>query len=62
MKGLKGLREIHEIMEKIYEEEKGLSPSERIKRLKEESEKFMQERGLNLRRARPRELKSTTHI
>lgn len=62
MKGLKGLMEIHEIKEKVYEEERGLSPLERIKRLREESERFMQERGLNLRRARPRELKSTTHI
>lgn len=60
MKGLKGLKEIHEIMEKIYEEEEGLSSEERVKRLREESERFMQERKLVLRRARTRELKQTT--
>lgn len=59
MKGLKGLKEIHEIMEKIYEEEEGLSSEERVKRLREESERFMQERKLVLRRARTRELKQT---
>lgn len=59
MKGLKGLKEIHEIMEKIYEEEEGLSSEEKVKRLREESERFMQERKLVLRRVRARELKQT---
>ena len=31
MKRLKGLDEIHEVMEKIYEEEKSLTPEQRIK-------------------------------
>ncbi len=31
MKKLKGVKEVHEIMEKIYEEEKGLSTEERVK-------------------------------
>lgn len=59
MKGLRGLKEIHEIMEKIYDEEEGLSSEERVKRLREESERFMQERKLVLRRARTRGLKQT---
>lgn len=44
MKRLKGLDEIHEIMEKIYEEEKGLSTNQRVKKLRDESDKFMLER------------------
>lgn len=59
MKGLKGLKEIHEIMEKIYEEEKGLSAEQRVKKLREESDKFMLERKLSLKRAKPKELKHT---
>ena len=56
MKRLKGLDEIHEVMEKIYEEEKNLTPEQRIKKLREESEKFLLERQLNLKRAKPKEL------
>ena len=37
MKRLKGLDEIHEVMDKIYEEEKNLTPDQRIKKLREES-------------------------
>jgi hypothetical protein len=57
MKELKGLKEIHEIMEKIYEEEKGLSAEQRIKKIREESDKFMMERNLNLKRIKPKEVK-----
>ncbi|MEK6545552.1 MAG: hypothetical protein AAB257_06190 [Nitrospinota bacterium] len=57
MKTLKELKEIHEIMEKIYEEEKGLSAEQRVKKLREESDKFMLEWKLNLKRAKPKELK-----
>jgi hypothetical protein len=53
MKGLKGLKEIHEIMEKIYEEEKDLSPEQKVKKLKEESDKFIAERKLSLKRVKP---------
>ena len=56
MKRLKGLDEIHEVMEKIYEEEKNLTPEQMIKKLREESEKFLLERQLNLKRAKPKEL------
>ena len=49
MKEPKGLKEIHEIMEKIYEEEKLLSAGQRAKKIKEESDKFMMERKLSLK-------------
>ena len=57
MKKPKGLREIHEIMEKIYEEEKRLNAEQRVKKLREESEKFMLERKLSLKRVKLKELK-----
>lgn len=57
MKEPKGLKEIHEIMQKIYEEEKELSAEQRVKRIKEESDKFMTERKLDLKRVKPKELK-----
>lgn len=59
MKELKGLKEIHEIMEKIYEEEKGLSAEQRVKKLKEESDRFMLERKLSLKRVKTKEVKHT---
>lgn len=55
MKRLKGLDEIHEIMEKIYEDEKGLTPEQKIKKLREESEQFLLERNLMLKRVKPKE-------
>ncbi len=57
MKRLKGLDEIHELMEKIYEEEKKLIPEQRIKKLREESDRFLLERKLNLKRVKPKEVK-----
>ena len=57
MKESKKLKEIHGIMEKIYEEEKRLNAKQRVKKLREESEKFMLKRKLNLRRVKPKELK-----
>jgi len=57
MKRLKGLDEVHEIIEKIYDEEKDLTPEQRIKRLREESDKFLSERGLRLKRIKPKEIK-----
>jgi len=50
MKRLKGLDEIHEIIEKISDEEKGLTPEQRIKKLREEADRFLLERKLDLRR------------
>ncbi|HBR16581.1 MAG: hypothetical protein A3G39_01980 [Deltaproteobacteria bacterium RIFCSPLOWO2_12_FULL_43_16] len=57
MKRLKGLDEIHEIIEKVYDEEKNLTFEQRIKKLREESERFLSERKLDLKRVQPRELK-----
>lgn len=59
MKEFKGLKEIHEIMEKIYEEEKVLSAEQRVKKIKEESDKFMMERKLSLKRIKPKKIKHT---
>jgi hypothetical protein len=57
IKKSKELKEMHEIMEKIYEEEKGFNAEQRVRKIKEESEKFMKERKLNLKRIGPKELK-----
>ena len=48
----KAMREIHEIMEKLYEEEKGLSQEEILKRIHEASEALIEEKGLRLERVR----------
>lgn len=58
MKEPKGLKEIHEIMEKIYEEEKVLSADQRVKKIREESDRFLMERKLSLKRVKTKELKS----
>jgi hypothetical protein len=58
MKEPKGLKEIHEIMEKIYEEEKVLSSDQRVKKIREESDRFVMERKLSLKRVKTKELKS----
>ena len=57
MKEPKALKELHEIMEIIYEEEKDLSIEERLTKIKNESDKFMLSRGLKLRRAKSKERK-----
>lgn len=57
MKGPKALKEIHKIMEKIYEEEKDLSANQRVARIREESEKYLKDRKLHLKRAKPRTMK-----
>lgn len=41
MKEPKPMREIHEIRERLYEEEKNLSMAERLKRTHEAAERFM---------------------
>lgn len=58
MKEPKGLKEIHEIMEKIYEEEKALSADQRVKKIREESDRFLMDRRLSLMRFETKELKS----
>ena len=49
----KGLDEVHEIIEAIYEEEKNLTAEQRVIKVREESEKFMVERKLVLKRIAP---------
>lgn len=46
----KTLDEIHEIREKIYEEEKDLSTADILKKIRIESEEFMKKHNLKLRR------------
>lgn len=50
MKEPKEMEELHKIMEKFYEEDKDLSPEQKVKKIREESEEFIIERGLHLRR------------
>ena len=57
MRKLKGLKEVHGIMEKIYEEERDLTPQARVKKLKEESDSFLLERKLNLRKVKRTDIK-----
>jgi len=40
-----------------FEEEKRLNAKQRVRKLREESEKFMLERKLDLRQVKPKELK-----
>lgn len=60
MRRLKGLDEIHEIMEKIYDEEKDLNREQRLKKIREESDKFLSERKLSLKRVKLTGLKQQT--
>ena len=46
----KAMREIHEIMEKIYEEEKDLTKEEILSRIKKDSQQLIEDRGLKLDR------------
>lgn len=55
MKKSKGLDEIHEIVEKISVDEKGLTPEQRIKKIREEADRFLLERNLNLKRVGSKE-------
>jgi hypothetical protein len=58
MKEPKGLKEVHRIMEKIYEEEKVLTADQRVKKIREESDRFVKEQKLSLKRVKAKELKS----
>jgi hypothetical protein len=58
MKNPKGLKEIHEIVEEIYEEEKVLTADQRVNKIREESDRFVMERKLSLKRVKTKELKS----
>jgi len=52
---MKSLREIHEIMERIYEEEKSMSLAQKAERARQESEKFLKEKNIKLKRVSPKE-------
>ena len=43
------MREIHEIREKIYEEEKNLSHKERLQKIHDEARKFIEKYGLKFK-------------
>ena len=48
----KPMRKIHEIEEKIYEEQKGLSIKEKVEAIHRESEEALKKWGLNLRKVK----------
>jgi hypothetical protein len=56
MKESRVMEELHKIREKIYEEEKNLSIEERIKKTREESEKYIKEHNLKLKRVPSKKL------
>lgn len=60
MRRLKELNEIHEIMGKIYDEEKDLNREQRLKKIREESDRFLSERMLSLKRVKLSGLKQPT--
>lgn len=59
MRRVKGLDEIHEIIEKIYDEEVDLSREQRLRNIREESDSFLLERRLGLKRVNLREIERT---
>ena len=49
----KSMRDLHRIREQIYEEEKHLTPEQRIARIRQESDAFLKRAGLKLKRVSP---------
>jgi len=45
------------IMEKIDDDERDLTPEQRIERIREEADRFLSERKLNLKKVKSKELK-----
>ena len=45
----KPMREIHEIQERLYEEEKGLSSKERIAKIRKEAQQLIDKYGLKFK-------------
>ena len=54
MSQLKALDEIHQIMEKIYKSQRGMTKEEIAKDFRGSSERFMKEHNLRLRRSEKR--------
>jgi len=47
------MAQIHRIREQFYEEEKHLTPAERVAKIHREAEAFLKESGLKLKRVPP---------
>jgi hypothetical protein len=47
------LKELHRIREQIYEEERHLSPRERVERTRRAADALLKQWGLNLKRVSP---------
>jgi len=56
MKESKEMEDLHKIMEKFYEEDKDLTSDQKVMKIREESESFMREHGLILRRLKGKQL------
>lgn len=59
MKESRVMQELHRIREKIYEEEKDLSIEERVRKVREESEKYIQEHNIRLKRVNPKSVQDS---
>ena len=49
----KSMQDLHRIREQMYEEEKRLTPEQRIQRIRQESDAFLKKAGLKLKRVSP---------
>jgi hypothetical protein len=58
MRVSKALDEVHAIMAQIYEDEKGLNVDERMRRRREEANKFVRERKLDIKWVSPTDKQS----
>ena len=61
MKEPKAMEELHIIMEKFYEDDKDLTSEQKVLKIREESESFMREHGLRLRRMKGKQLIRSYH-
>jgi hypothetical protein len=52
MKEDKSLQEIHAVMEKIYDDDIGLTREQKTKKINEEADKFLTQRNLNLKKVK----------
>ncbi len=53
MRETEAVREIHEIRERLYEEEKNLTIAEKIAKIKREAKEFSEKYGLQFRKYHP---------
>ena len=52
----KAMKELHDIMGRFYEEEKNLTSDQKVRKIREESEGFLRERGIKLKRMKSKKL------